>query len=145
MNAKRKEVEAYILKYMAKLDKSGTNVEKYQKMFADMDDKAFNAWMENLKNHKDVLVFWIPAMKVNPRVKDLLSICKELSFLLKSSSPFSSIKFIILSCKRGILGVKPKFFIVLYKKFLLCFLLSFSWSFKALTSPFVKKLFLSFS
>ena len=82
MNAKRKEVESYILKYMAKMDKSGTNVEKYQKMFADMDDKAFNTWMENLKNHKDVLVFWIPAMKVNPRVKDLLSICKELNIEL---------------------------------------------------------------
>ena len=38
MNTKRKEVEAYILKYMAKLDKSGTNVEKYQKMFEGMDD-----------------------------------------------------------------------------------------------------------
>ena len=82
MNAKRKEIEAYILKYIAEMDKSGNNTKKYQDMFKNMDDKSFDTWMKNLRDHKDVLIFWIPAMKVNPKVSDLLAVCKKLNINL---------------------------------------------------------------
>lgn len=78
-NPKRKAVEDYVIKYMDKLDKSGINSAKYKKMFSEMSDADFDAWMKILRDKKDCLVLWTPAIKVKLKMKDLLSVAKELN------------------------------------------------------------------
>lgn len=78
MNAKRKAVQDYILKYMSKIDKSGTNTAKYEALFAEYSDEDFDRWMKYIRDGEDVLVLWTPAMKVKLKIKDLVSVADEL-------------------------------------------------------------------
>lgn len=82
MNSKRKSVEDYIFKYLDKLDKSGMNRKRYTSMFSKMSDADFDTWMKNIRDGKDCLVYWTPAMKVKPTIKDLVVVARELNIKL---------------------------------------------------------------
>ena len=56
MNAARQQVEKYVLDVMKDLDKSGKEVKRYQEFFASLTDAAFDQWMKNLRDHKEVLL-----------------------------------------------------------------------------------------
>ena len=56
MTEKRKLVQNKILEYMDSLDNSGYNKERYEKMFANMSDKEFDTYMNDLKDKRTKLM-----------------------------------------------------------------------------------------
>ena len=73
---RRKAVEDKILSVIQTMDKSGTNAELYRTQFSQMDDSAFQKWMEELRDKKRKLVLYTPNMKVTLQVEDLIAAAK---------------------------------------------------------------------
>ena len=51
MNEKRKQIEQLIDGVMSRLDKTGSNAQKYRNMFQQMNDKQFAEWITNFLNN----------------------------------------------------------------------------------------------
>lgn len=82
MTPKRKKVQDYIILHMGHIDKTGLNADRYKTFFDRMDDKAFDAWMHDLKNGKTKLYIYTPNMKVMTNTRDLLSVAKDIGLEL---------------------------------------------------------------
>lgn len=82
MNAKRKAVEDYIIKYMDEIDPSGLNTAKYRKLFSKMSDNLFDTWMTYLRDKQTVLSVETPNIIVKVDIDRLIKLCKELGIEL---------------------------------------------------------------
>lgn len=79
MTPKRAEIQKYLIKYFQKIEASGKNAVKLQTMFDTMTDKDFDQWMQDLKNHEDMLQLEVPPLVTKIRMDDLLAVAKELA------------------------------------------------------------------
>lgn len=76
---KRKEAEAFILKYIDALAPGNQNTEYYKTKFAGMSDKDFDGWMKQLNSGEAILDFIAPnAVKPALNVNRNIQIGKEL-------------------------------------------------------------------
>lgn len=79
MAKNRKEAEAFILKYIHALLPSGENKAIYEKLFADMDDKQFDSFMQDLQSGQRRLAVISPNFsKARIDIKRNFAIAKEL-------------------------------------------------------------------
>lgn len=78
MNDNRKAAEKYLLDALAKIDKSGKNVDRYKKLFASMSDKEFNEYVDTIDKGNDVVAFYTANMTDKLKLEDLLKAAKEL-------------------------------------------------------------------
>jgi len=79
MSKNRQKTEAFILKYIAKLIPSPDMVNIYKKYFANMTDKDFEAYIDDLDTGKRFLSVIVPNFKaVGLSVENNLNIAKEL-------------------------------------------------------------------
>lgn len=67
----RKKIEDHLLDIILTTEPGGTNAERYKKMFAGMDDKAFDRYMQDIRDKKVRLDFVIPNFKVNVKMRDI--------------------------------------------------------------------------
>lgn len=72
MQEKRKAVENFIIKLMKTADPSAFNVKYYRDLFAKLDDKMFDQWMDRFKAKKTKLYFYAPNMKVFPNLGNIM-------------------------------------------------------------------------
>lgn len=79
---KRKAIMKYLLKWYAKLDPTGDNVEYFKKKFEAMSDSQFAKYMDNLKEGKEQIHLIKPNMSKNVMTKDLMDIMEELNLKL---------------------------------------------------------------
>ena len=82
MTEKRKLVQNKILEYMDSLDNSGYNKERYEKMFANMSDKEFDTYMNDLKDKRTKLMLFTPNMKVVLKIKNLIETAKKTNSII---------------------------------------------------------------
>lgn len=76
---KRRETEAFILKYITKILPSSKSVEIYKALFKQMNDKAFDRWMCDLRDGKNGLVIICPNFRnKHISVENNLKIGREL-------------------------------------------------------------------
>jgi len=82
MKKKRKETEAYILKYIDELIIGGSEVtDLYRNLFKSMNDKEFDIFMQNLRSGKTTLSVIIPnGGKLNIDMNNNFKIAKKLGF-----------------------------------------------------------------
>jgi hypothetical protein len=59
----RPAAEAFILKFLKKLEPTGYNVEQYNKIFKTMSDKVFDQYMQGLRDGTKYLVVFKPMYK----------------------------------------------------------------------------------
>lgn len=80
MNAKRKQVEEYVLKYIGKIVTGEDNLNLYKDMFKRMNDKEFDQWMRDIRDKKRTLSIVIPNgdKKNKVSVENNLKVAKEL-------------------------------------------------------------------
>lgn len=69
----RKTVESYILNIVNTMDPSGFNDDYYKKLFKSMDDKAFDVFMQNIRDGKQRLSLLVPNMVVNLKIANLIT------------------------------------------------------------------------
>jgi hypothetical protein len=50
---KRKRIEGIVLDVMTKLDRSGSNTERYKKMMGEMSDSQFETWVKQFATDED--------------------------------------------------------------------------------------------
>lgn len=79
---KRAAIEQKILKIINLMDPSGSNGKVYQARFAAMNDKAFERFMQELRDQKRKLTIDAPNMKVTLTAADLLKAAKALGVKL---------------------------------------------------------------
>ena len=84
MNAARQQVEKYVLDVMKDLDKSGKEVKRYQEFFASLTDAAFDQWMKNLRDHKEVFTFYVSPLGKTVTISQLLATAKKIELPLFS-------------------------------------------------------------
>lgn len=82
MKTNRKAAEEFIYKVMSRLDPSGKNTKRYKDFFSKMSNEEFHQYMLNIKNKKDVLVFYSSNMSDKLRMDDALALAKELGVLV---------------------------------------------------------------
>jgi hypothetical protein len=75
---KRKKAEARILDVIDKLDPSKYNGDRYRKLFKLMTDDDFTRYMQDIRDKKRKLAFYVPNMKIHIRMEDILAVAKEL-------------------------------------------------------------------
>lgn len=81
MNAKRKEAQDTIIKYVAKVAPGDFNKGLYEDLFKKLSDKEFHKFMEDLRDNKLTLSIIVPVGgKVKLDVKRNLAIGKELGY-----------------------------------------------------------------
>jgi len=81
MNAKRKKVQDFIVKYIDKIARGGDNKKLYEDLFDSMSDKEFDSFMHGLKDGKITLSVIVPhddSVKVD--VENNYKIGKELGY-----------------------------------------------------------------
>jgi hypothetical protein len=78
MAGNRKAFEERVLTFMAKLTKGGGNRTIYERVFATMDDKAMEAFIQSLENGGQLAV-WASNFDPNEKLdyENLLKLCKE--------------------------------------------------------------------
>jgi len=77
----RKEIEAYIIKYVDKIAPGGYNKQLYVDLFKNMSNKQFDAFMVKLKNKELTISVIVPTGgNVKLDIKRNLNIGKELGF-----------------------------------------------------------------
>lgn len=87
MNAKRKAVQDYILKYLKMMEPTGKNVKLYENKFKEISDARFDEWMKYIRDGKCVLSVYVPiGVKIN--IDDLLKTAKELGIKLSTRLKF---------------------------------------------------------
>lgn len=59
----RQKAEKFILDFMNELEPTGYNAKQYTKIFASMDDKAFDTYMKDIRDGKKSLVVFRPLYK----------------------------------------------------------------------------------
>jgi hypothetical protein len=79
MNAKRQIVEEYIYKYVDMVDPTGSNTDRYKRIFSKMSDAQFHDFMTKLKNKKATLYIIAPPGKVTIELNNLFKAAKELN------------------------------------------------------------------
>jgi hypothetical protein len=69
---KRKKIETMVLGTMSRIDKTGSNTDRYRKFFNDMSDEAFSKWA-NMFLKNDDMNFYMEFLpyKNEPVLKDL--------------------------------------------------------------------------
>ena len=82
MTEKRKLVQNKIFEYMDSLDDSGYNRERYEKMFANMSDKEFDNYMNDLKDKRTKLMLFTPNMKVVLKMKNIIETSKKTNSII---------------------------------------------------------------
>jgi hypothetical protein len=60
MPGNRKAAEKVILEWMNQIDPSGVNTKQYEQFFANMDDKAFDAYIEAIEKEEDYVSVTMP-------------------------------------------------------------------------------------
>lgn len=75
---KRQKVVSHVLKYMKKLDPAGDNEKIWKDKFDKMTDSQFNEFMENVRDGKRRLSFYLPNMKKNLTTADILEVADDL-------------------------------------------------------------------
>lgn len=68
---KRKDVEAYIHKFIKMQDPSGYNTKILKEFFASLSDDDFYQWMCDLRDGKQDVILYAPNMKVPLKIRDL--------------------------------------------------------------------------
>jgi hypothetical protein len=77
--SKRKEAEAFILKYLTKIAPKSGNDTIYKNLFSKMNDKEFDTFMSDLESGKKYLVFQLPNFKdTGVSTENNLAIAEEL-------------------------------------------------------------------
>lgn len=77
---KRKQIEELILRRISIAEEDSKikpNTERYTKLFASMNDKDFEKFMEEIKNGSRVIDFIVPNFKMNVKNKTVLKLVKE--------------------------------------------------------------------
>lgn len=79
---KRKQVEEYVLKYIAKIVTGDENINLYKDLFNRMSDAEFKEWMEKLRDKKTTLSIVVPngSKNIKCSVENNMKIAKELGF-----------------------------------------------------------------
>lgn len=78
LNTTNKKIVDHILKIVDIIDPSKTNSARLSKMFANMSDKAFDKYMNAIKEGKDCIYIVAPNMKINLTSENLLKAIKAL-------------------------------------------------------------------
>lgn len=79
MPKNRKAAEAVILKRIEQMHPGGPSTEIYRKMFAKMDDQAFDGFMTTIKQRQGRLVLYAPNMSKNPlTIENALAVAKDM-------------------------------------------------------------------
>lgn len=81
--SKRKETEAFILEHLGMMTKSRHTVDLYKQRFAQMSDKDFAVFIDNLKNKRELLVVYDPNFS-----EDGLDVEKNLAIAKKLGHDF---------------------------------------------------------
>lgn len=84
MNAKRKQVEEYILRTIDSMDLSHENTGRYREFFKSLTDKEFDEWMKNLRDKKEVLTFYVPPLGKTTSIDRLVKTAKSIDLQLFS-------------------------------------------------------------
>ena len=81
-SAKRRQVEDYILRYIAKIVSGDHNVKLYKDLFDRMSDKEFHEYMVKLKNKEITLSIIVPngSKDIKVDINNNIKIAKELGF-----------------------------------------------------------------
>ncbi len=79
---RRALVQDYILKHIATLDPSGYNTKYYLAQFSAMNDVAFDAYMQDIRDHKRTLVLYAPNLQVMLKMTDLLATAHAVGLIL---------------------------------------------------------------
>lgn len=82
IKAKRKLIEAQILKTINTLDRTGLNDKRYKEFFAALDDAHFASWMELIKSGQDKIYLYAPNMIVNIDLDQAIKAADELGVKL---------------------------------------------------------------
>ena len=77
MNAKRKKVEAYILKLMSDIDDTGANKKRYKETFAKMSDKQFDDYMKAIRDGKTNLFMYFENGKDTFTMNDIIALAEK--------------------------------------------------------------------
>lgn len=79
MPGDRKAAQEHILKYIGKITGDKHNVQIYERLFASMNDKQFEQWIDDLDKEKTILSVTIPNFGMNGiSIERNLEIAKEL-------------------------------------------------------------------
>lgn len=77
--SKRKEAEEFILKYIAKLDKTGFNENIYKEQFKKMSDSEFKDLMLAVQDESFILPIFAPNLnKIKLTTKNAIAVAREL-------------------------------------------------------------------
>lgn len=79
---KKKAILDYICKHCDIMDPSKYNSERYRRLISGMTDKQFDTFMRNMRDGKFQLHLVAPNMKVNLKIKDMLSCADNLKLKL---------------------------------------------------------------
>lgn len=82
MHPKRKKVQDFIIKHIRMLDPKGDNATRYEKFFNDLSDAQFDEYMRDLKNDKDQIYIFVPPIKANLVMEDILKVSDVLGLEL---------------------------------------------------------------
>lgn len=75
---KRSEVEAYLYKNLDRLDPTGSNTARYKKMFKAMSDKDFDKFMQQLRDHEQVIYLYVANVLQHLNMEDMIQHAKDL-------------------------------------------------------------------
>lgn len=71
--AMRKKIEAYVIEHMNYMDPSKKNGKRYEEFFSDLSDAEFDKWMRDLKEGKDVLIFYSANIEDKVKIENLVA------------------------------------------------------------------------
>lgn len=71
--AMRKKIEAYVIEHMNYMDPSKKNGKRYEEFFSGLSDAEFDKWMRDLKEGKDVLIFYSANIEDKVKIENLVA------------------------------------------------------------------------